>query len=827
MSSHLQGNAPMLDGILKAGMAHHQRGHLKEAVACYVQLLQKVPDHFDALQLLAAAYAQIRSYQKAIALFDKALAINPNVAQVHNNRGNALKELNRFEEALASFDQAISLQSSYADAYLNRGNTLKALKRLDEALMSYDQALLLKPGYGEAFYNRGLAQQALGRFDEALADYEHAIRLMPEFVNGHMSLGFVLQALGRMPEAVDAYARAISVRPEHAVAYYNHGLALQSLGRCSEAVASYKKATELQPTYAEAYFNLGQLFYEQDKLQDALSFYSQAIAARPEYIEAHNNLGLVLQKLKRHQEALASYNQCISLDHEGDAAYVNRGILLKALNRLDEALIDYDTAININPYSVEAYYNQGIALIELKRLEDALRSFRTAFSLQPNYPLLLGMLLHTQMRLCCWDGFDSMIEDLVLRIRRGEIASQPFTLHALVDSPEIHQLTAKLFVAHSPTTVSKAGKTALPRQAKKIRLGYFSSDFGNHPVAHLTAGVFEQHDRAHFEVFAFSLHDRPLETWRQRVMHGVDQFIDVSQQSDAEVAALSRSMGIDIAIDLNGHTKHARTGIFAHRAAPIQMGYLGFLGTMGAPYFDYLLADPNLVPQDYYRFYDEKVLCLKSYQCNDSPIPIADIGLDRASFGLPEDAFVFCSFNNNYKITPNVFSCWMRILGQVPRSVLWIYVDNPIAKANLQREAQAHGIEAGRLVFAEKMPLEAHLARQRLADLFLDTAPYNAGATASNALRVGLPVLTCAGISMPSRYGASLLTSIGLPELITETQDAYEALAVELATNPDRLATLKLKLSNNLTRQPLFDLQGFTRDLESLYLRVHQDTIFH
>jgi predicted O-linked N-acetylglucosamine transferase (SPINDLY family) len=356
--------------------------------------------------------------------------------------------------------------------------------------------------------------------------------------------------------------------------------------------------------------------------------------------------------------------------------------------------------------------------------------------------------------------------------------------------------------------------------SQKIRIGYFSADFRNHAVSLLTAELYELHDKNKFEIIAFSFGVDDKGPMRLRLSQAFNQFIDVCDMSDLEIAKLARDLQIDIAVDLGGHTQDSRTGIFSNRAAPIQISYIGYLGTMGAEYYDYLLADETIIPDELQKFYAEKIVYLPSYQVNDRKRLISDRQFTRQELGLPEHGFVFCCLNNNYKILPATFDGWMRILKIVVGSALWLLEDNEWSRENLKKEAEKQGIAADRLVFAERLPLPEHLARHRQADLFLDTFPCNAGATASDALWTGLPILTRMGRSFASRVAASLLNAIGLPELITNTQEEYEALAIELALNQNKLAEIKLKLANNRLTTPLFDTPLFTKNLETAYIKM-------
>ncbi|HWU25440.1 MAG TPA: hypothetical protein VN154_03475, partial [Rhizomicrobium sp.] len=422
---------------------------------------------------------------------------------------------------------------------------------------------------------------------------------------------------------------------------------------------------------------------------------------------------------------------------------------------------------------------------------------------------------------CDWAGREAGLAELVRRIEDGEKATPPFPVLALIDSPDI-QFKAAAIHARERADIARGAVVAPHRGHARIKLGYFSADFHDHATAVLMAELFERHDRARFELFAYSFGPDLHDSMRKRLVGAFDHFLDVRFLSDEAIAALARHHGIDIAIDLKGCTGDARPAIFARRTAPVQVNYLGYPGTLGASWYDYIIADTALIPVQDRVHYAEKIVALPdSYQPNDLQRPIAATPLSRTDLGLPEHAFVYCCFNNSYKITPAVFQRWMRILARVDRSVLWLLDENPLARENLRTSAKQLGISAERLVFAPRTPLSDHLARHRLADIFLDTLPYNAHTTASDALWAGLPVLTQMGHSFAGRVAASLLQAVGLPELITRSGEAYEAAAIALAHDPRELAALKQKLAANRKTAPLFDAARFACHIERAYAAMH------
>ena len=428
-----------------------------------------------------------------------------------------------------------------------------------------------------------------------------------------------------------------------------------------------------------------------------------------------------------------------------------------------------------------------------------------------------------KMSLCDWSNLGALIPDLIAKIQQAKKVTTPFAVLGLIDDSALQRRATETWISDMYPASHALPPLSICRRHERIRIGYYSADFQAHATTHLMAGLFERHDRRRFELLAFSYGPDERDDMRKRLAGAFDQFLEVRTKSDIDIARISRELGIDIAVDLKGFTQDARTGIFSYRAAPIQVSYLGYPGTIGAPYIDYLIADHTLIPPESHQQYSEKIVYLPhSYQVNDRKRPIADKVFARAELGLPPTGFVFCCFNNNYKITPDMFDSWMRILGQVAGSVLWLLEDNSTAANNLRREAQTRDVDAERLIFARRMPMPEHLARHRAADLFIDTLPYNAHTTASDALWVGLPVLTRIGQSFAARVAASLLNAAGLPELIATTQEQYEAKAVELAGTPGQLAELKERLHRNRLTMPLFDTEQFAVHLENAYTQMYE-----
>ncbi|MEN9374762.1 MAG: hypothetical protein RIR79_2314 [Pseudomonadota bacterium] len=604
---------------------------------------------------------------------------------------------------------------------------------------------------------------------------------------------------------------------------FEQAYTLHKEGKFAQAHALYLQVLAIEPQHFDALRLLGAIRIQTHQPKEAIEWLDKAIAINPNNSDIHGNRGMALVTLQQYPAAIESFDRAIALEPDYVESWNNRGIALDALKQHQAALESYDRAIAFQPLYMEAWSNRAATCQRLKQYQAAIESFDRAIALDPKHPFAHGVRLHTKTHICDWSNVEAETQELIGKIERSETVVQSFPFLSIKDSLALQYQVARMWSQTEHPFNPELGIIPPHPPAKKIRIGYFSTDFRNHAVAQLVAELFENHDKNRFEIIGFAFGVESNDAMRQRLMRAFDQFLDVRHQSDKEVAQLARQLEIDIAVDLNGFTTDSRFGIFAYRAAPIQVSYIGYPGTVGADYMDYIVADKTLIPETAQPFYSEKVVYMPhSYQVNDRKREISDKTFTREALGLPDSGFVFCCFNNNYKITPTTFDGWMRTLHQVPNSVLWLLEDNATAAANLRKEAKARGIEPHRLVFAGRMPLPKHLARHRVADLFIDSLPYNAHTTASDALWAGLPVLTCMGESFASRVAGSLLNAIELPELITKTQAEFEVRAVELALNPEKLQTIRDKLDKNRLTTPLFDSELFTRHLENAYEQMVQ-----
>ena len=697
------------------------------------------------------------------------------------------------------------------------------------------------------------------RLAEAEALYRDALRLDGDNVTGLHLFGLCLLHSGRPAEAVEPLARAAGLQPDRAELSSDLGAMLMAAGRRTEAIAAFRRAVAADAGYQKGVQNLvGALLETGDTgeaaealrrhlatgpaeilmvlsfadriggLGDrraALEVFRQAAELRPDYADIRDSIGSLLLALGREDEALDAFAAALRINPAHANAHCNRGIALYHLGRVEEALASYQRAVESDPNCVAALQNIGSLHADRDEFDKALAAYERAVAVRPDFTTALFELCNQRRFACVWDGLEEEEARLdVLLPRTGE-RLPPFPRLFAKSSPAEQLRAARVWangLRVDPADVLPP-TTRLPAAGERIRIGYISGDFYQHATATLVAELFERHDHGRFELFAYSYGPNDSSAMRQRLIAAFDSFVDVGGQSNAMAARRIRDDGIDILVDLKGYSRAARAEILAMRPAPVQVNFLTYPATMGADFIDYIVVDDFIAPTEHQPFFAERLVHLPGcYQPNDSRRAIAPETPSRAECGLPEGAFVFCSFNNNYKITPEIFSIWMRLLHAVPDAVLWLLEGNAIARENLKREAARRGIDPARLVFAPRRGLPAHLARHRHADLFLDTLPVNAHTTASDALWAGVPVLTCAGDSMVARIAGSLLRAVGLSALVTETLQAYEELALALAQDREVIAGLKAYLAANARTSPLFDIARYTRNLEAAYCRMHE-----
>ena len=806
------------DALNNRGVILHGSKRYEEALASYDRALVLLPDNANVLNNRGNTLGELKRFEEALASYDHALSVRPDYAEALYNRGKALKELKRFDDALGSYNRALALRSDYAEALQNRGNTLHELKRFDEALASYDRALALQSDNAEALNNRGNALRELERFDEALVSYDRALASWPDYAEARSNRGIVLHELKRFDEALASYDRVLSVRPDYAEAVYNRGITLHELKRFDEALASYDHALSMRPDLVEALNNRGVTLKELKRFGEALASYDHLLSMRPNHAETFSNRGVTLHELKRFDEALASYDRALAVRPDYADALYNRGNALHQLKRFDEALASYDHALALRPDNADALSNRGVTLHELKRFDEALASYDRALAVKADHEHAFSGAAWCVTNLCDWDRRTPFTAEINAHVSGKKSIISPFVLFGYSGDPALQLQCAKNFIVNRVPLPPRPLWTGQTWRHDKLRIAYLSADFRAHATAFLMTELFEKHDRSRFEIIGVSFGVDDASDVRKRLVAAFDEFHDVSRKSDEEVAKLLQDLQVDIAIDLKGHTQDSRFEIFEYRPAPIQVSYLGYPGTIGTQAIDYIIADKVVAPFEHQQFYTERIVHLpECYQVNDTKRKIAERTPTRQEAGLPEHEFVFCSFNNNWKIEPTIFDIWMRLLHQVEGSALWLLRGNDGAEQNLRKEAQRRGIDPSRLVFAGRLPPDEHLARHNLADLFLDTLPCNAHTTASDALWMGLPLLTCQGKAFAGRVAASLLHAVGVPELIASNLEEYQTLALKFARDPALLAKIKTKLAQNRNTYPLFNTDRFARHIEAAF----------
>lgn len=600
---------------------------------------------------------------------------------------------------------------------------------------------------------------------------------------------------------------------------------LQGQGRTAEAEQVFRACLQAHPDDPIALYSLGVILVQRRDFKEALGLLTHGTRAAPTFAPLWAVLASVQQTLGHKHEALASYDRALALKPDFVEALVNSGALLREMHQHAAALERFNRVLQVNPDYETALGNCAILLTEFKRSEQAIAMFERLLAINPQYAYGLGLLAYERMHICDWRDFDATVRRINEGVQAGRPVCKSLGFMAISDSAADHQACARTFARRFPASDEPLW-TGERYRHRKIRLAYVSPDLREHPVGHLMAAIFEHHDKNRFETIAISLGPDDGSRLRERMLKSFDHFVDARQMGSRQIAELMRRMEVDVAVDLAGYTADSRTDVFAHRPAPAHVNYLGYPGTLGVDYMDYIIADRHVIPPEHQSFYDEKVLYLPdSYLPTAGGIQIAERTPTRAECGLPEQGVVFCSFNHDYKIAPHVFAVWMRLLLKTPGSVLWLMSRNEVSQRNLRASAQAAGVDPARLVFASRVPrVEDHLARYRQADLFLDTHPYNAHTTAADALMAGLPVVTCMGGAFPARVAGSLLHNVGLGDLVTHSLDDYEAVALRLAHHPAELAEVKARLARHRAVAPLFDSEELCRHLESLYTTIWHET---
>lgn len=761
--------------------------------------------------------------QQAVEQLNRIVADHPDFIEAHFYLGFILQAHEYTDAALSHYQHVISLNPHHMDTLVNLGNLFFSAQDYTASLDYYQQALSVNPHHVDALNNLGYLLTQLGRHEEAQQCFDDALAIAPHHASVLTNKGILFFEMGNSEAAIDLFSASLLIEPNRINTLQNRCFVLRKMNRFTEALADCDHLALLLPHNIDILKLKINLFIDLKKYPEALAILKQIIPLEPhseDLLLAQANL---LKLTMQYDESLAIFNQLLALNPNHVMGLIDRGNVYFAQEKLNAAIADFDRVIAIDPNNTAAWMNKACVFDKYKNNQMAIACFKRIIDLMPNEAgAHIAILVHMQ-HLCDWSTLQQHIQRAKEIINADDyfesgqtIRIMPSSLFSIPDLTlaDIHRFAQKYSMDLKQH--AKQNTNLVLNKNTITHIGYFSADFNQHPVSQLMIEVLALHNRHHFKISAYSTRANDGSLLRKKVEAAVDHFVDMTHYSDAQIADKIIADRVDILVDLSGYTESSRSHILALRLAPIQVSYLGYLGTMGAPFIDYLIADDFLVPKLSETFYSEKILRLPSYQANDSTLVI-EPKPSRTSCGLPEDAVVFCCFNMNYKITPAVFDIWCRLLKNIPNSVLWLYSNTSQATENLRKFALTRGIDAERLIVAPWLPLKEHLARIACADLFLDTSPYNAGTTASYALWVGLPVITCAGDTFSSRMAGSLLTALDVPELITFGWEDYYQLAYSLATNNEKRSVIKNKIKQNKNTKLLFNSQQFTQQLENAY----------
>ena len=838
--------------------SHYKSGKVDVLIDESIELLKKNSKSVVLLDILGSAYASIKNYAEAEKYYKQALEINPGTAHLYNNLANVYIDKKNFDLAIPVLESAIQIDEKNIESFLQLAHIHKINKDYSSAFDLLDKALNLDDKSVPIIFSIGNLMLDMKENEQAMECFKNCISIDPNHVSSLLNISHILIHQENYEEALSYLDLLLKIDPRNTNALNNFGVCSLKMRSLEDAKNSFLMAKNLDSKNVEVLINLNLVSMEKKDYDSARKYLEEAILIDPENRLANLHYANLLMNTGGFEEAIDRLKVIESLENKDVTVYINLGNVYTGIGQPFKAMEYFKKALDLEPKKPETLLNIGNAFRELKKIKNAISSYKLSLQFKPNYPEAynnLGVAYceiqdyqeavrnfdkvlelnseHHMARaqrafaagqLCDWSRFEedtSHFKDL----GDTNILIPPFSLLALDDDPEKELLRAKNYTEMKCPNKSPHEKKSPPQnKPKKIKIGYFSADFVNHATMHLMKKLFKIHDKSEFEIHAFSYDMYGEDNTKKDLKKEVDFFHDVRYLSDADVALLAKNKEIDIALDLKGFTLQSRLGIFSYKFAPIQISYLGYPGTLGAKFMDYMIADDIVLPDQYRKYYTEKIIYLpNSYQVNDNDKLISNKGVTRKDFGISEDDFVFCSFNQPYKITPVEFNIWMKILKAVPNSVLWLMDYFEQSKVNLKSFAESCGISSERVIFSKRMDISDHLERHKLGDLFLDTFNVNAHTTTSDSLWAGLPVLTLAGKTFSARVSASLLSAVGLKELITENIEDYEKLAIELATNKERLSRIKQKLKGNIKSYPLFNTEIYCKNLETAYKKVYEN----
>ena len=823
-------------------------------------MLKKHPDSFFLCDVIASTYGILENFYVSIEYYKKALKINPDAYETCCSIGIGYHKLNNLDEAKNYFHKAIAMNSKKSEGYIRLATLYGQNHDFMNAIENLQKAITIEPGNAQLFYLGGTIFSSMKSYDDAFMFYNQCLSLSPnhndclrsisqlaleteDFNNAELYLDKLLKInpqdenilnnygvanlrMGNLEKAINSFDKVLSVNPKHLDSLINLAHVYTIKKEFVSAKNLLKEALDVDSNSKLAKIQLASLSLHEGNIDQALNDLSVLENEKIEDVSVFINLGNAQLASGSYTKAMHSYKKALDLQPRKPETLLNVGNAFRELKKYKQSLSSYNLALKYKPGYIEAYNNIGVVYSEMRDHQKAVENFNIVLKEKPDNHTSLSQKVYAQAQICDWSSFESD-KNYFQAVYSSDYIIPPFCLLFLDDNPEMQLIRAKEYVKkkYNPEPLKEIEKPKT--KPNKIKLAYFSCDFYDHATMHLISKLFKLHDKNKFEIHAYSYDMAGIDSTKQALMENVDFFHDIKFLSDAEVALHARKNKIDIAIDLKGYTLQTRIGIFAYRFAPIQISYLGYPGTTGADFIDYIIADEVVIPDKYRKYYSEKIIYMPdSYQVNNDERLISNKKFERSDFGLPENAFVFCCFNQPYKITPEEFPIWMNILSSVPNSVLWLLQYNEIAKDNLRKNAKILNIDPDRIIFSDRIKNPEHLARHKLADLFLDTFNVNAHTTTSDSLWGELPVLTLAGKSFASRVSASLLTAIGLKELITYSKQDYEKLAIKIGNSTEYTKSLKQKLIQNKNTMPLFNTHEFTKNIEEVYIKLYDNYYF-
>jgi protein O-GlcNAc transferase len=815
----------------QSAVGFQKSGKLDDAEMLYNEILDIQPDHSDTLHLLGVVLFRKGQADKGIFNIRRAIELYPENMIYHFNLGGIYKRIGQMDAAMACYKNVIRIQPDYVSAYNEMGSALVEMGRLNAAISTYQQAVVIRPDFAPAWYNLGNALSQMSNYEEAISHYQKAVEIKIDFTEAWYNMGNALNNLKRSDEAIICFKKAVAIQPNHAEAWNNMGTGFKHLDDDEAAARCYLKAMEINPNYLKAYNNLGIVYNRRGSIKKALACYRKALDLQPNYAEALNNMAVALSGTGKKDEAVALYRKALEIRPDYAEAYNNLGTALADLGKTDDALAAYQKTLEIHPGDSGALNNIGNLFANLGHAGKAISHFRQAIASNPDHAEAFTNCFHQLQRTCAWAEIEADGKKMdketrsILEKGKKRVSETPFlniTRHA---DPELNFAVARSWSEHIRERMSRGNLNFTfeeSRNSKPITIGYLSGDFRDHPVGHLISGLLENHDRENFVINGYSTGSGDDSLYGKRIRRSCDKFTDLRLLSLKDAAQRIYDDRVDILVDLMGHTAGNRIELLALRPAPVQVNYLGYPGTTGADFIDYIITDRIVTPEEHEQYYSEKcVLMPNCFQVNDNSQPVAEKRWTASDFGIPADAFIFGSFNQAYKIEPVMFDYWMEIMRRVPGSVLWLPGFNEIARTNLQQEAEMRGITAKRLFFAQRLPDKSeYLARLKLCGLCLDTRIYNGHTTTTDALWAGVPVITMRGSHFASRVSSSILTAVGLEEMIVENPEAYIALAIHLATHSSALESIRKHLETAGKSSSLFNTSGFVGHLEMAYEKM-------